>query len=210
MKILLRSNLLLLAAVNVSSGVLAQEQPFPDASAVDAAQVGAFVTNTGTLEGYTADYGTLVVAEGADSKKTILLPVLRIRSKSEYPAPPIFYFEGGPGGTNIKTGYLPKHLLENHDIVRVGYRGVDGSVSLASPEVNQALKTVPDILSTDGLKALGQTVSAAAERLVGEGISLEQYAIINVVEDMEAARKALGYETINLLGASFGGAVIYS
>ena len=41
-----------------------------------------------------------------------------------------FLLEGGPDGTNLKLDYLPDSVLQNHDFVRVGYRGVDSSVSL--------------------------------------------------------------------------------
>jgi pimeloyl-ACP methyl ester carboxylesterase len=204
------SHLLFLAIVVLCTRAFSQDLPFPDESAVDRAQVGDIVINTDTSKGYTVDYGTLVVAEGEDNAKTILLPVVRIRSKNSNPGTPIFYFAGGPGGTNIKSQHSPEYLLETHDLVQVGYRGVDGSVSLACPEINRALKTVPDILSTDGLKAFGQVISAAAETLARQGIDVTEYAISNVVDDMEAARKALGYEKISLSGASFGGAVIYT
>jgi len=201
---------LYLTIILCSTKAIAQDMPFPDSAAVENAQVGEIVIHTDTLQGYNVDYGTLVVAEGENSTKTILLPVVRIHSKNSNPGAPIFFLEGGPGGTNIKLQRLPDYLLENHDIVRVGYRGVDGSVSLACPEINTALKTLPEILSTDGLKAFGQVITTAAKRLASQGIDVTEYAIVNVVDDMEAARNALGYETISLSGASFGGAVGYT
>jgi pimeloyl-ACP methyl ester carboxylesterase len=205
-----RNILYLAIIVNCSTKAIAQDMPFPDIVAVENAQVGEIVIHTDTLQGYTVDYGTLVVAEGENSEKTILLPVVRIHSKNSNPGTPIFIFEGGPGGTNIKLQELPDYLLENHDIVRVGYRGVDGSVSLACPEINKTLKTLPEILSTNGLKEFGQVVTAAAERLARQGIDVAEYAIVNVVDDMETARKAFGYNKVNLSGASFGGAVEYT
>jgi len=201
---------LYLCFVICSTSVFAQDSHFPDKAAVANAGVGEIVIHTDTLEGYKIDYGTIVVAEGKNSAKTIQLPVVRIHSKSNNPGSPIFFFEGGPGGTNIKLQGLPDYLLENHDIVRVGYRGVDGSVSLACPEINEALKAQPEILSTAGLKAFGEVITAAAKRLSSNGIDVAEYTINNMVDDMEAARKALGYEKISLSGASFGGAVLYT
>ncbi len=72
------------------------------------------------------------------------------------------------------------------------------------------MKTVADPLSPAGLKELGAVMTRAAKRLQNEGIDLPEYDIINVVDDLEAARKALGYSRINLLGASYGGAVAYT
>ena len=52
---------------------------------------------------------------------------------------PIFWLAGGPGGTNMGFSHV-EGLIEDHDIVLVGYRGVDGSSALDCPEENQAAK----------------------------------------------------------------------
>lgn len=165
-----------------------------------------------SLEGYRADSGTLIVPENRDSKtsRSIQLPVVRICSTSSKAAEPVFLFEGGPGLTNIKKQPLPDWLLENHDVVMVGYRGVDGSASLSCPEFNTLLKQLRDPLSAAGLKAIGRGLTTASQRLQGEGIDVAGYSLISVVDDMEEARKALGFTKINLLGGSYGGAVVYT
>jgi len=185
----------------------AQPYPYPSDAEMSDAKVGQVILKPGTLQGYAADFGTLVVPENRQKKdsRLIRLPVLRIRSRREHALEPVFTLEGGPGGTNIKPEYIRDWLLENHDVVMVGYRGVDGSVSLSCPEINAALKTMADPLSAAGLKELGAVMTRAAKRLQGEGIDLPEYDIINVVDDLEAARQALGYAKINLSGASYGG-----
>ncbi len=190
----------------------AQPFPYPSNAEMENAKAGDLVLKPQQLKEYAADFGTLVVPEnrGKKDSRLIRLPVLRMRSRQQRPAEPVFTLEGGPGGANIKPDYIRDWLLENHDVVMVGYRGIDGSVSLNCPEINTLLKTTDDPLSPAGLKELGAVMTRAAKRLQDEGIDLPEYDVINVVDDIEAARKALGYSRINLTGASYGGAVAYT
>src|SRR6266705_7077595 len=97
---------------------------------------------------YRADCGTLVVPENrADPQsRLIALPVTRIRARSQHSGTPVFRLEGGPGVTNMRFSKASR-VAENHDVVLVGYRGVDGSVRLDCPEVESALKHSTDFLS---------------------------------------------------------------
>lgn len=208
----LRMVSILFIAFSVSSIAWAQEPPFPAKERVGKARVGQLVLNQDSLKGYQADFGILVVSESeAKDSRRIELPVVRVRSKSQKPADPVFHFEGGPGLTNIKLDSLPEPLLENHDYVQVGYRGMDGSVSLKLPEINQLFKETPNILSHEGLVTLGGKINQIIEKFqTDQKIDLKQYSFIDVVDDMEKARKALGYKRINLSGYSFGGAIAYA
>jgi pimeloyl-ACP methyl ester carboxylesterase len=155
---------------------------------------------------YTADCGTLTVPENrADpASRLITLPVKRIRSASATPSEPIFYLAGGPGQSNL--GFQPPAwLLAEHDVVLVGYRGVDGTPKLDSPEIAAAIKGKGgDLLSNASLDNLGAAAQTYAARLQAEGVDLRGYTIPEVVEDLEAARAALGYERIHLLSESYG------
>jgi len=189
-----------------------QTYQYPSSAEMIDAKAGDVILKPGILQGYAADFGTLVVRENRakEDSKLIYIPVVRVRSRREPVLEPVFTLEGGPGGTNIKPEPVRDWLLENHDVVMVGYRGVDGSVSLNCPEINTALKTMEDPLSPAGLKDLGVAMTLAAQRLQAEGIDLPEYDIINVVDDLEAARKAFGYSRINLSGGSYGCAVAYT
>ena len=162
-----------------------------------------FKTNTGEYE---ADCGTLIVPENrakADSR-LIALPVMRVRATGESPAEQIFFLEGGPGQSNMRTK-PPAWLLANHDFVMVGYRGVDGSVMLDCPEVSGTLKGVGgDLLSVESRANWGDAASQCVQRLQAEGVDLDGYTIPEVVADLEAARAGLGYEQVNLLSQSYG------
>ncbi len=184
---------------------------FPTPEAIAKAQVGQLILNPDILDGYRIDYGVLIVTESkAKGSRRIELPVVRIHSKSHAPQYPVFHLEGGPGLPNLKIT-VPVSILENHDYVRVGYRGNDGSPSLNMPEINQALKETPNFLHHAGLVALGNKVDAIVQDFQKKNeIDLREYNVIHVVDDMEKARKALGYKRVNLAAYSFGGAVAYT
>ena len=95
----------------------------------------------GSKTKYLAECGTLVVPENWDKagSRLITLPVVRIPASGPNPAEPVFWLVGGPGGSNLSWA-PPAWLLENHDVVMVGYRGVEGTVVLSCPEVGRLLK----------------------------------------------------------------------
>ena len=155
---------------------------------------------------YEADCGTLVVPENRNDpdSRLIALPVTRVRATGVNPAEPIFRLGGGPGQSNMGFFHLER-LIENHDIVLVGYRGVDSSPVLQCPEFIQAAKGVGnDLLSEESIVRMGDAFTRCAARLQAEGVDLDGYTILEQVEDVEAARAGLGYGRINLLSESFG------
>jgi pimeloyl-ACP methyl ester carboxylesterase len=103
-------------------------------------------------------------------------------------------------------------FTDDHDVVLVGYRGVDGSVRLDCPEVESALKHSTDFLGEESFGAYADGYRACADRFTDAGIDLAGYGLVQQVDDMEAARVALGYDRINLLSESAGTrtALIYS
>jgi pimeloyl-ACP methyl ester carboxylesterase len=161
-----------------------------------------FESENGLLD---ADCGTLVVAEnGTDPEsRLIALPVIRIRAGSDDPGEAIFRLNGGPGQSNMDFPQAARYS-GNHDVVMVGYRGADGSVRLDCPEVEAALQRSPDFLAEESLLAYGDAFRSCADRLGGEGTDLSSYGLVQQADDIEAARVALGYDRINLLGESAG------
>ena len=154
---------------------------------------------------YRADCGTLVVPENrADPRsRLIALPVTRILARSSHPLAPIFHLNGGPGITNM-TFPQASRLAAQHDVVMVGYRGVDGSSVLNCPEVNAALENSADFLGKASLSAYSQAFASCAKRLERSGVDLAGYTLAEQAGDIEAARVALGYKRIDLLSESAG------
>jgi pimeloyl-ACP methyl ester carboxylesterase len=169
-----------------------------------------YPTENGT---YAADCGTLVVPEKrADPQSQLIaLPVTRIRARSDQAREPIFLLQGGPGRTNMTFDKVNRYA-EEHDVVLVGYRGIDGSVRLDCPEVESALQHSTDLVSEETAQAYANGYRTCADRLTAEGFDLGSYGITQQVDDMEAARAALGYHRIDLLSESAGTrtAMIYS
>src|SRR2546429_2701911 len=162
---------------------------------------------------YRADCGTLVVPESRYKahSRLIALPVTRIRARSAQPGVPIFRLVGGPGLTNMEFSKASR-FADDHDVVLVGYRGVDGSARLDCPEVESALKHSTDFLGEKFFRAYGDAFRSCAHRLTNDGVDLAGYGLAQQVDDLEAARIALGYKRIDLLSESAGTrtAMIYS
>ena len=152
-----------------------------------------------------ADCGTLVVPENRASSKSrlIALPVTRVLARSSHPLAPIFHLNGGPGITNM-TFPQASRLAAQHDVVMVGYRGVEGSSVLNCPEVTAALEDSADYLGKASLSAYSQAFASCAQRLERSGVDLAGYTLAEQADDIEAARVALGYHRIDLLGESAG------
>ena len=95
-------------------------------------------------------------------------------------------------------------LAAQHDVVMVGYRGVDGSSVLNCPEVTAALQNSADYLAKASLSAYSQAFASCAKRLERSGVDLAGYTLAEQADDIEAARVALGYQRIDLLSESAG------
>jgi pimeloyl-ACP methyl ester carboxylesterase len=154
---------------------------------------------------YDADCGTLVVPENrADPQsRLIALPVTRIHARSSRPREPIFRLQGGPGITNTKFRYADR-FADERDVVLVGYRGVDGSSKLDCPEVTSSREHARGFLTEKAMRADAAAFQACADRLESDGVDLAGYTLPQRVDDLEAARRALGYDRIDLLSESAG------
>jgi len=204
--------LLVLAAVLLLAGCSTKDSPV--LAVPEGAQAGELTglqeceyQPGGSKTKYTAECGTLVVPENWDKpgSRLIALPVVRIPASGPNPAEPVFYLGGGPGLPNYPW-MKPDWLLEGHDVVVVGYRGVDSTVRLACPEEKRLMEahTGKDLFSEQARAAYGAAAQQCAASYQEAGVDLSGYTVPGVVEDMEAARKALGYDRINLYSLSFG------
>lgn len=156
---------------------------------------------------YAAECGTLVVPENRDKagSRLITLPVVRIPASGPAPGEPVFYLQGGPGQSNLSWA-PPGWLLEKHDLVFVGYRGVDGEVALDCPGVSRAIKAHvgEDFLGDRARAHYVAAVKQCAADHQRAGADLLGYTILAVIADLEDARGALGYDRVNLLSESYG------
>ncbi len=154
---------------------------------------------------YQSQCGSIVVPENRSvpESRLIRLPFMRIQSESEEKNPPIFYLTGGPGMSNLKFNPT-KSLLENHDFIMIGYRGVDGSSVLKCPEIKKVIADSGKIFGSESKNRLKAAAKECFQRLRKEGFDLNGYNIVEVMKDIEDIRKGLKYEKINLLSESYG------
>jgi len=83
---------------------------------------------------------------------------------------------------------------------------------LNCPEVVSALKGSADLVGDESLRAYSDAMASCSERHREDGVDLDGYTFSQRVDDLEAARVALGYDRINLVSESVGTrtAMIYS
>jgi pimeloyl-ACP methyl ester carboxylesterase len=109
----------------------------------------------------------------------------------------ILYLVGGPGGSAVaeleEWTYDP--ALETRDIVLLDQRGTGWSrPSLQCPESHVA---------EDHIEQL-EAFERCRTRLVAEGVDLDAYRTADIAADVTDLRVALGYESWNLWGSSYG------
>ena len=153
----MRAGVTLVAAM-VLAGCGQREEATPRPQPPEGAMAGDFsvvpCVHVANEVEYAAECGTLIVPENRydESSRLIAIPVKRIRASGDSPAEPIFYLTGGPGMSNMNYSRLA-WFHERHDLILVGYRGVDGTVYLSCPEVSEVLTAGSSMLSREGMAA---------------------------------------------------------
>lgn len=143
--------------------------------------------------------GALIVPEdrSVPAGPQVELAVVVLSSPTNEPAPdPIFYLEGGPGGTALSDLEVwgDMGFLDTHEVVLLAQRGTD----FTTPSLN--CTEVDDETYADQVAAL----AACHDRLLADGIDLAAYTSATNAADVADLRQALGYEQINVLGLSYG------
>ena len=195
----------LLLVVNLQ----AQDSPFPEPSQLAGKGSGAIVMKGGRLSRHSADFGLVQVPENRNVLDTRLmqLPFIRHHARKDASSEPLFILGGGPGKSNLWRE-MPEVFHAHNDLVNVGYRGVDGEVKLRCPEIGSAM-TRENPLSHEALMEFRATLRRSYDSLLRAGIDLDGYTMLEVVEDVEAVRRALGYARINLFSTSYGTQIAY-
>lgn len=142
------------------------------------------------------------VDPAAPDGSNVHLSVVKI-STVENPAPdPIMFLSGGPGvGLDAYwgavLGMLEGGLLRStgRDLILFDQRGVGSSTPSLSCEIEVGAALRRPTLDVN------RTCSA---RLSGEGIALSAFTTVNNAADVDAVRRAMGYESVNLFGHSYG------
>jgi pimeloyl-ACP methyl ester carboxylesterase len=156
-----------------------------------------------------AECGELLVSENPDDPQSqkISLNILRLPAIS--PAPekdPVFLIQGGPGGSSVEMA-KQIHMVfydvrKNRDLIFVDQRGTGKSNPLKC-------KKPPEELNQWKEKQQREWMDAEMQRCADEfRTAAIFYTTPYAVQDLDAVRSALGYESINLWGGSYGTRVV--
>jgi pimeloyl-ACP methyl ester carboxylesterase len=131
-----------------------------------------------------------------------ILPAVRAKPEPD----PVFWLEGGPGVSAIRdtSWWHDSPLRSERDLVFVDLRGINGSIALdcdlfdSADRGNRGLVRYlgPDVYPLAPVKQCRDKLSAIAD--------LRQYHVATMMQDLDDVRARLGYDRINLVGASGG------
>ena len=147
--------------------------------------------------------GTFEVPEhrGDSSGSTIELHVVVLPSMNpNSEQPPLFELAGGPGAAASEAAVFyaneGKLYQENRDIVLVDQRGTGSSNPLHCPKETEPQTFVDEMYPVSYVTQCLEELERQAD--------LTQYTTPIAMEDLDAVRDWLGYETISVLGFSYG------
>lgn len=191
----------MLALAALASGAgwlvsLVHRQPNPP-SATSAFQTAPcpFKPAAGVVEGRDVQCGYLTVPEDHSRPQgsTIRLAVAIFKASYSNPAPdPVIDLQGGPGTellANLGPVLTPTNITNvwpgDRDLILLDQRGVGYFQPSLSCQANETLLTCHN-------------------RLVRQGINLDDYNTIQNAEDVHELVRSLGYRQVNLYGISYG------
>lgn len=168
------------------------------------------------VEGLWIECGYLTVAESRRpfNGKTIALAVAIVRSPN--PAPdPVVFLTGGPGEAALSLtpliiqSFAP--VLAQRDLILVDQRGtgfsqpsLDCVTSANMTEAGFMLGVTQESERPFFLQLVTEALIECGLEYESEGVDLSAYNSVENAADLEDLRIALGYETWNLFGASYG------
>jgi len=162
---------------------------------------------------YRVECGFVVVPEDHKDPDgpTIRLATAIVRDQSPNHQPdPVVMLAGGPGGDAVEytlsAAAVYEPLLANRDFIVFDQRGVGLSEpALECPEWEEAVLDLLDEPDPDtALREEFEAILECRDRLVAEGYDLSHYNTTQSAADVNAIRLALGYDEVNLYGASYG------
>ncbi len=164
------------------------------------------IWSEGIFNNYNAFFGTLLVKENRKmhNSRLISIPVIRIPSiNSNSSESPLFIMNGGPGESNINKLLFSDLIIENRDIIFVGYRGVDGNIKLDCPCYKNLI--INNHITINNNSNIFTTAADSCIKIWSKlKIDISGYNMHEVIIDFNTVRKILGYNKISLQCYSFG------
>jgi pimeloyl-ACP methyl ester carboxylesterase len=126
----------------------------------------------------------------------VVLPAFDQKAKAE----PVFDLAGGPGASSAEgAGFYAgpgKIYRRRHDVVCVDQRGTGKSNRLAIPREKTPQYYLSEMYPIDYVREM--------RRMLEQRVDLTKYTTSIAMDDLDDVRAWLGYDGINLFGASYG------
>src|SRR5947199_10375583 len=147
--------------------------------------------------------GKLTVFENRETRSgrtidlnIVVLPALDQKTKAE----PLFDLAGGPGASSVDRADFyagpGKEYRRQHDVVCVDQRGTGKSNRLSIPREKTPSYYLSEMFPVGYVKQMRQALENRAD--------LTKYTTSIAMDDLDDVRAWLGYDRINLFGASYG------
>ncbi|MDQ2691031.1 MAG: alpha/beta hydrolase, partial [Chloroflexota bacterium] len=165
--------------------------------------------------GYQPECGYLIVPENRlnPSTRYIRLHVAIFRNRTGGAvADPVVHLAGGPGSSSLEVadyvlGQGLDAVLDHRDLILFDQRGTGYSQPrLDCPERLEVTATLlaNGLIAPDANELIVEAFRRCRERLLAEGTDLSAYNSAASATDLNDLRVALGYESLNLYGVSYG------
>lgn len=163
-----------------------------------------------SLDAYCTNFTVPENHADAQSRR-ITLKVAIVKSDAAQPAADLVTFlDGGPGGAAtedfpvIANAFAP--LLKDHHVLLIDQRGTGNSNALDCPQLSEQTRragnTALELLAEDPQQTRQLLRDCLAE--IGNNADPQFYTTTDAIQDLEAARLALGSPRLNLIGVSYG------
>jgi pimeloyl-ACP methyl ester carboxylesterase len=158
------------------------------------------------------ELGRLLVPERRSNpdSRLIELAFVRMKSTSQQPGPPLVFLAGGPGISGIDALRMETlypwfaALRQVGDVIALDQRGT----GLSNPRLDCLESWDLPLDRPASCEEVLQVGREKARNCVDfwrqQGVDLTGYTTVESADDIEDLRKALGYDTLNLYGASYG------
>jgi pimeloyl-ACP methyl ester carboxylesterase len=157
-----------------------------------------------------AEKATLTLLERAGAPRTIDLAVVRLRTANEHPNAPIVFLAPGPGIAANVLARVPVYfrlfdrLRENADVILLDARGE----GMSKPNLDSCpAGPIPDqpFASYDAIaNAWASSVKHCGDYWRSQGVDLGAYTTDARADDVDALRRAIGAQRLQLLAFSYG------
>lgn len=161
----------------------------------------------------TCGYAVVPENRASNSGRTLRLAVAIFHSRSSNPAPdPVIFLQGGPGGAALQLSIdaysvLVSPFLNDRDYITFDQRGTGFSQpSMNCDELDKIYKQdIYGTLAVDTKElAYKNAFLDCSGLLQAKGIDLTAYSTVESAADLRDIIQLLGYQKVNLYGASYG------